>query len=199
VKLLLATTNAGKIREYLPLLKPFGFEVLGLGDLGLPAPDETASNFAGNAQIKARAAAAASGLPALADDSGLCLAALGGGPGVHSARYAGGDYAAAMARLCAAARDAAAPRARFVCALSLAVPDGQSWTYNADIQGHVAAAPAGAGGFGYDAIFIPLGHTQTFAEMGAAKDAISHRALAWAQLAAALPGLTPMLSTPAPG
>ncbi len=197
MRLVLATTNAGKVREYRPLLHPFGFALLGLGDVGLGAPDETAADFAGNAQLKARAAAAGSGLPALADDSGLCLAALNGGPGVHSARYAAGDYAAAMARLCAAAKDGA-PHARFVCALSLAVPDGRSWTYVGQIQGSIAPAPRGEGGFGYDPIFIPLGHGQTFAEMGAAKESISHRAQAWAQLAAALPGLTPALSAPAP-
>ncbi len=195
MKLVLATTNAGKVREFLLLLQPFGFELVGLGDVGLAAPEETAADFAGNAQLKARAAAAGSGLPALADDSGLCLAALGGGPGVQSARYAGGDYPAAMARLCAAAREGE-PHARFVCALSLAVPDGRSWTYVGQIQGSIAPAPRGEGGFGYDAIFIPLGHRQTFAEMGAAKEAISHRAQAWAQLAAALPGLTPTLSVP---
>jgi XTP/dITP diphosphohydrolase len=197
VRLVLATTNVGKVREYGPLLAPFGFALVGLGDVGLGAPEETAADFAGNAVLKARAAAAGSGLPALADDRGLCLAALDGGPGVHSARYAGGDYPAAMARLCAAAQ-AGGSQARFVCALSLAVPDGRSWTYIGQIQGNIAPAPHGAGGFGYDAIFIPVGHEQTFAEMGPAKEPISHRARAWAQLAAALPGLMPALSAPAP-
>jgi XTP/dITP diphosphohydrolase len=182
-RIVIATHNAGKIREFLPLLAPLGLQPVAAGELGLPEPEETAGTFAGNARIKAVAAATASGLPALADDSGLSVAALGGAPGVLSARYAAGDYPAAFARILAAAAAADEWRAWFTCALCYATPDGATATYIGEAHGRVAA-PRGAAGFGYDAIFIPDGFTQSFAELGAGvKDTISHRARAFAQFA----------------
>jgi XTP/dITP diphosphohydrolase len=134
----------------------------------------------------ARAAAAASGLPALADDSGLCVAALNGAPGIFSARYAAGDYPAAFSRIITAADATGERRARFICALCLAQPDGTTATYIGQADGKIAASSAGTAGFGYDAIFIPDGHTQTYAELGqAVKDKISHRAKALEQFLAA--------------
>ncbi len=182
-RLLIATHNAGKLAEFALLLAPLGWTAVGPGELGLGSPPETADSFAGNARLKAEAAARTSGLPALADDSGLCVAALGGAPGVDSARYAGADYASAFARIIAAATAANDFRAHFVCALCLAKPDGGTATYIGRADGTIAPAPAGDRGFGYDPIFIPLGHTRTYAELGAeAKDQISHRARAFAQL-----------------
>ncbi|MDE8346977.1 MAG: RdgB/HAM1 family non-canonical purine NTP pyrophosphatase [Acidocella sp.] len=189
-KLVMATHNQGKAAEFGALLAPLGWEVLSAAALGLPAPDETGGDFAANAALKAKAAALASGLPALADDSGLCVVALSGGPGVHSARYAAGDYPAAMARIIKAARAADEYRAYFTCALCLAQPDGHTATYIGQADGLIAPTPQGAGGFGYDAIFLPRGHTQSYAELSAAtKNQISHRALAFAQLRAALESL----------
>lgn len=184
-RIIIATHNPGKVKEFLPLLAPFGLAPVSAGELGLAAPEETAADFAGNARIKALAAAKASGLPALADDSGLSLAALGGAPGVNSARYAGGDYPAAFARLLAAAQAAQDWRAWFTCALCYAKPDGTTATYIGEAHGRIAP-PNGSAGFGYDPIFIPDGYEQSYAELGAAiKDKISHRARAFAQLAAA--------------
>jgi len=186
-RILVATHNAGKLAEFAALLAPLGWAAVGAGELGLAEPEETADDFAGNAGLKARAAAAASGLPALADDSGLCVAALGGGPGVFSARYAAGDYPGAFARIIAACAAAGEWRARFVCALCWAQPDGTTATYIGQAEGVIASAPRGEGGFGYDAIFVPDGYAQTYAELGAAvKDRISHRARAFAQVAARL-------------
>jgi XTP/dITP diphosphohydrolase len=186
-QLVIATHNPGKLKEFLSLLAPLGFGVVSSGELGLPEPDETADTFPGNARIKALAAAQASGLPALADDSGLSVAALGGGPGVFSARYAAGDYASAFTRIIEAARAADDWRAWFTCALCLAQPDGTTATYIGQAYGHIAPAPHGAGGFGYDPAFIPDGYEQSYAELGrAVKDKISHRAQAIAQLAAVL-------------
>jgi len=154
--------------------------------MGLPEPEETADTFAGNARLKAVAAAKAAGMLALADDSGLCVAALGGGPGVYSARYAAGDYPAAFARIIAAAVEAGEWRARFVAAICLAWPDGKTATYVGQADGRIAAA-AGAGGFGYDPIFVPDGFALTYAELGAGeKNRISHRARALEQVVAAL-------------
>lgn len=186
-KLVIATHNPGKLKEFLTLLAPLGFEVTSSGELSLPEPEETADTFPGNARIKALAAAKASGLPALADDSGLSVAALGGGPGVFSARYAGGDYPGAFARIIEAAKAAEDWRAWFTCALCLAQPVGSSATYVGQAYGRIADAPRGAGGFGYDPLFIPDGYEQSYAELGSAvKDRISHRAQAIAQLKAVL-------------
>ncbi|WP_297491400.1 RdgB/HAM1 family non-canonical purine NTP pyrophosphatase [Acidocella sp.] len=184
-RIIIATHNAGKIKEFLPLLAPLGLTPVSAGELGLPEPEESAGDFAGNARLKAQAAARAAGLPALADDSGLSVAALGGAPGVHSARYAAGDYPAAFARILAAAQATSESRAWFTCALCFAAPDGATATYIGQAHGRVAP-PQGDAGFGYDPIFIPDGYTQSYAELGAAlKDKISHRARAFAQFAAA--------------
>jgi len=185
-KILIATHNAGKLKEFAALLAPLGFSAISAGELGLPEPDETAETFAGNARLKALAAAQAANMLALADDSGLCVAALQGGPGVYSARYAAGDYPAAFARIIGAASAAGEWRARFVAAICLAWPDGKTSTYIGQADGRIAAA-AGSGGFGYDPIFVPDGHTVTYAELGAEeKNKISHRARAFAQVVAAL-------------
>ncbi len=185
--LVIATHNEGKLAEFRALLAPLGWAAVSAADLGLPEPAETGASFAENARLKARAAAAQAGKPALADDSGLCVAALGGGPGIFSARYAGADYPAAFARIIAAAEAKGEWRARFVCALCLAQPDGGTATYIGHAEGRIAPSPRGAAGFGYDPIFIPDGHDQTYAELGAAvKDRISHRAIAFAQFRAVL-------------
>lgn len=185
--LVIATHNPGKLKEFGPLLAPLGYALTSAGELGLPEPEETADTFPGNARLKALAAARASGLPALADDSGLSVAALRGGPGVFSARYAGKDYPAAFARIIAAAEAANDWRAWFTCALCLAQPDGGTATYVGLAYGRIAPAPRGAGGFGYDPVFIPDGYEQSYAELGLeVKEKISHRAQAIAQLKAAL-------------
>jgi len=184
-KIVIATHNPGKIKEFLPLLAPLGLEPVSAGELGLPEPEETAGTFPGNARLKAVVAARASGLPALADDSGLSVAALNGAPGIFSARYAAGDYPAAFARIIAAAQAADEWRAWFTCALCYALPNGTTATYIGEAHGRVAA-PQGASGFGYDPIFIPDGYTESYAELGhEIKDQISHRARAFAQFAAA--------------
>ena len=184
-KLVLASHNAGKLREIEALLRPLGIEVISAGALGLPEPAEDAPDFAGNARIKALAAATASGLPALSDDSGFCVAALDGAPGVLSARWAGPakDFAAAMATV--NERTGANPdrRAWFVAALCLAWPDGHAETFLGRIDGTVVWPPRGNRGFGYDPMFVPEGGQQTFGEMGAdEKHAVSHRARAFAQV-----------------
>jgi XTP/dITP diphosphohydrolase len=185
-RILIATHNAGKLAEFAALLAPRGWQVVSAGELGLAEPEETGADFAANAQLKARAAAAASGLPALADDSGLCVAALDGGPGVRSARFAAGDYPAAFARILAAAAARDDWRARFVCALCHATPAGEAATYIGQVDGTIAKAPAGTAGFGYDPIFIPAGYDRTFAELGdAVKGRISHRGRALEQFIAA--------------
>jgi XTP/dITP diphosphohydrolase len=183
--ILIATHNQGKLGEFASLLAPLGYQVVSAADLNLPEPEETGATFAQNARLKALAAARAANLPALADDSGLCVTALGNAPGIFSARYAAGDYCAAFARIIAAASAANDFRARFVCALCLAQPDGSTATYIGQADGMITA-PAGDGGFGYDPIFLPRGYTKTYAELGALKDKISHRARAFAQIAAAL-------------
>ena len=191
-KLVIATHNAGKLREIQALLAPFGMECLSAGELGLPEPEETGTTFIANAELKAVAAAKASGLPALADDSGLCVDALGGDPGIYSARWAGPtkDFTIAMAKVNAAldAKGADASRAaHFICALSLAWPDGHVESFEGRVDGTLVWPPRGDKGFGYDPIFQPVGHSISFAEMDpAAKHAMSHRADAFAQLVAAL-------------
>lgn len=184
-KLVIASHNAGKVREILELLAPYGIDVIGAKDLGLPEPEETGKTFAENAIIKATAAAEAAGLKALADDSGLCVTALGGAPGIYSARWAGPnkDFPAAMMRI---ERELSlhngASLAKFVCALALAAPGGQVETYVGEIGGHLVFPPRGDNGFGYDPIFVADGMTKTFGEIPPAeKHAMSHRARAFAK------------------
>ncbi len=190
-RLVLASHNRGKLAEIADLVGPHGIETVSAGDLGLAEPDETEPDFAGNARLKAQAAAAASGLPALADDSGFCLAALAGAPGVLSARWAGPEknFAAAMARVNAALNPTGDRRAWFVAALTLAWPNGETATYIGRVDGVAVWPPRGTQGFGYDPMFLPAGATETFGEMAPArKHAISHRARAFAQLVAACLG-----------
>lgn len=184
-RLVLATHNPGKVRELAVLLQPHGVEVVAAGALGLPEPEEDAPDFAGNARLKALAAASGSGLPALADDSGFSAAALGGAPGVVSARWAGPqkDFTVAMERVHREMAGSADDRAWFTCALCLAWPDGETATFMGRVEGTVVWPPRGTQGFGYDPIFMPLGETQTCGEMDPAhKQATSHRARAMAQV-----------------
>ena len=186
-RLVLATHNAGKVREIQELLAPFDLNVVAAGDLGLPEPDETADTFIGNAEIKALAAATASGIPALADDSGLVVDALGGDPGIYSARWGGPakDFQAAMARVERelSARRAADRKAHFTAALALAWPDGHVETFEGYVHGNVVWPPRGTRGFGYDPMFVADGHTETFGELDPSyKHSISHRADAFRQL-----------------
>jgi non-canonical purine NTP pyrophosphatase (RdgB/HAM1 family) len=184
-KLVLASHNKGKLREIEALLRPLGIAVVSAGALGLPEPEEDAPDFAGNARIKAVAAATASGLPALSDDSGFCVAALGGAPGVLSARWAGPakDFAVAMASVHERIGDNPDRRAWFIAALCLAWPAGHTETFLGRIDGAVVWPPRGDRGFGYDPMFVPAGAQQTFGEMDAdAKHAVSHRARAFAQV-----------------
>lgn len=184
-RLVLASHNAGKLREIAALLDPFGVDVLSAGALDLPEPDETEPDFAGNARLKAVAAAGASMLPALADDSGFCVAALGGAPGVLSARWAGPekDFGAAMARVNQQANGPS--HAWFVCALCLAWPDGMTATFLGRVDGRTCWPPRGKNGFGYDAMFVPGGTGSSYGEMDPAlKHADSHRARAFSALLA---------------
>lgn len=203
-RLVIATHNAGKLAEFRDLLRPYGVTVLSAGDLGLPEPEETGTSFAANALLKAEAAAKGSGLPALADNSGLCVAALDGAPGIYSARWAGPDkdFAGAMARIDAllterGARDGAARRAHFTAALALVWPDGRTEAVEGHVHGTIVHPPRGPGGFGYDPAFLPDGHARTFGEMSAEEkhgvpadggEALSHRARAFQMLAARLFG-----------
>ncbi len=189
--LVIATHNPGKLREIAELMEPFGINITSAAELGLPEPEETGESFAANAALKAHAAAAGSGHPALADDSGLAVAALGGAPGIHSARWAGPskDFTAAMARvereLGAAARASGTEnrRAAFVCALCLAYPDGRERAFEGRIEGRLVWPPRGEKGFGYDPMFLAEGHEITFGEMEPTeKHKISHRARAFAKL-----------------
>lgn len=186
-RLVLASHNKGKLREIAELLAPRAVGVVSAGDLGLPEPAEDAPDFTGNARIKALAAARASGLPALSDDSGFCVAALDGAPGVLSARWAGEakDFSVAMTRVWRAVGEADDRRAWFVCVLCLAWPDGHTESFLGRVDGQLVWPPRGTHGFGYDPIFVPAGGSLTFGEMEAtAKHAISHRANAFAQLLA---------------
>lgn len=186
--LVLASHNKGKLVEIEALVRPHGVNVVSAGALGLPEPDETAPDFAGNAQIKALAAATATGHVALSDDSGFCVAALNGDPGVLSARWAGPakDFNAAMALVHQRMGDAADKRAWFVAALCLAWPDGHTETFVGQIDGEVVWPPRGTRGFGYDPMFVPEGQSITFGEMDPdEKHAISHRARAFGQVLAA--------------
>lgn len=197
--LVLASHNAGKLREIADLLAPYGIKTRAAADFGLAAPAETEDSFEGNALIKARAAAAGSGLVALADDSGLCVAALDGAPGVYTANWAEvagadgqlhRDWQLAMQRVhdrLQALGPQASRKAQFVCVLALAWPDGRTRTFRGTVDGTLVWPPRGALGFGYDPLFVPAGHRQTFAEMEpAAKHRISHRADAFRQLEDAL-------------
>jgi XTP/dITP diphosphohydrolase len=185
-ELIVASHNSGKVHEIVALLRPYVKHFHAAADLGLPEPDETESTFIGNAELKARAAAVKGGMPALADDSGLVVPALGGAPGIYSARWAGPerDFDAAMERVVAELGDKDSA-AYFVCALSLGWPDGHCETVEGKVFGRLVWPARGAKGFGYDPIFVADGHTQTFGEISpAAKHAISHRADAFRQLTA---------------
>ena len=184
-RLVLASHNPGKLAELSDLLRPHGITAISAGSLGLPEPVEDAPDFVGNARIKALAATDASGLPALADDSGFCVAALNGAPGVHSARWAGPgkDFSHAMQRVNREATDAPDRRAWFVAALCLAWPDGCTETFVGRVDGQMTWPPRGTKGFGYDPMFVPAGAAAPFGEMdGAEKHTLSHRARAFAQL-----------------
>ncbi len=186
-RLVIASHNPGKLAEFAELLAPFEATVTDARTLGLDPAAETGAGFAENAAIKARAAAAAAGLPALADDSGLVVPALGGAPGIRSARWAGPDrdFAAAMARIQRELGHRPDRRAHFVCALVLAWPDGHEECFEGRVDGRLVWPPRGKRGFGYDPMFVPDGHDRTFGEMAATeKHAISHRADAWRKLVA---------------
>jgi XTP/dITP diphosphohydrolase len=186
-RLVLASHNQGKLREIEALLEPFGIDVMSARTLGLDEPEENAPDFAGNARIKGLAAARVSGLPALSDDSGFCVAALNGEPGVRSARWAGPgkDFGHAMAEVHRRMADAADRSAWFIAVLCLAWPDGHTDEFTGRIDGTAVWPPRGDKGFGYDPMFLPTGYAVTFGEMeAAAKHAISHRARAFAQLTA---------------
>lgn len=193
-RLVVASHNQGKVREINDLIRPFGVEAVSAGELGLPVPEETGQTFADNAILKAVAAAKASGLMALSDDSGLAVDALDGAPGIYSARWAGPekDFSLAMRnveeKLQAGGAIAPADRkAHFVCALCIADPDGETEVFEGQVHGQLVWPPRGSMGFGYDPVFQPDGYDITFGEMNPdAKHAISHRAVAFNLLIAAL-------------
>lgn len=198
-KVVIATHNAGKLREMQELLAPFGIEAVSAGELNLPVPDETGHMFAENAAIKAHAAATATGLPAFSDDSGLCVHALDGAPGLFTADWAGPnrDFSAAMARVHRELekREATDTRAHFVSALVIAWPDGHEELFEGRVFGNVVWPPRGDKGFGYDPMFQPDGFDQTFGELSSDEkhgidwskpepEGLSHRARAFLKLAA---------------
>lgn len=204
-RIVIATHNSGKLEEMRGLLAPYGVEAVSAGELDLPEPEETGLTFAENARIKAVSAAKASGLPAFADDSGLCVDALGGAPGLYTARWAGPekDFMAAMTRVEEELRDAGADlpdlrRGYFISALCLAWPDGHVEDFEGVVHGTLVWPPRGPAGFGYDPMFQPDGHERTFGEMtGAEKHGLpplgrglSHRARAFMALAQACLGAT---------
>jgi XTP/dITP diphosphohydrolase len=202
-KVVIATHNPGKLREMRELLAPYGVEAVSAGELGLAEPDETGTMFSENASIKAQAAAKVAGLPAFADDSGLCVEALDGAPGLFSARWAGEtkDFAAAMERVERELRRRGATepsrrRAHFVSALVLAWPEGHEELFEGRVHGTLVWPPRGHKGFGYDPMFQSDGRIQTFGEISAEEkhgiswtggrgEALSHRARAFVDLAAA--------------
>ena len=189
-RLVVATHNPGKARELAEILEG-RFILVAAGEMGLPEPEETETTFVGNALLKARAAADASGLVALADDSGLSVKALDGAPGIYSARWAGPekDFSLAMRNVEARLEEAAATdlSAWFTCALAVAWPDGPAVVVEGRIDGTLTFPPRGDLGFGYDPIFVPEGHSLTFGEMAPlTKDGMSHRARAFVKLKAAL-------------
>ncbi len=186
-KLVIASHNEGKVREITELLAPCGIEAVSASALGLGEPEETGETFADNAKIKAIEAAKASGLPALADDSGLEVAGLGGAPGIHSARWGGveRDFGLAMARIKQELDTTGTTddRANFTCALALGLPGGGAQVFEGRVFGTVVWPPRGTHGFGYDPIFVPHGFRETFGEMEPArKHAMSHRARAFDKL-----------------
>ncbi|MEM7225990.1 MAG: RdgB/HAM1 family non-canonical purine NTP pyrophosphatase [Pseudomonadota bacterium] len=184
-RLVIASHNEGKVREIADLLAPFSIEAVSADALGLPEPEETGTTFAENAILKAQAAANGAALPALADDSGLVVSALGGQPGIYSARWAGPtkDFALAMARVERELGEAKDRSAHFVSALCLAWPDGEQQVFEGRVDGRLIFPARGDKGFGYDPIFLPEGCDETFGEMAPeAKHAISHRARAFALL-----------------
>ena len=192
-KLVIASHNEGKVREIRALLAPHGIEPVSAASLGIPEPEETGTSFVANAELKARFSADLSGLVALADDSGLCVDALNGDPGVYTADWAetptGRDWNLAMRKV-EDALQAKGPEAgrdaHFVCVLSLAWPDGHVESFEGRVDGTLAWPPRGTIGFGYDPMFVPLGDTRTFAELAPEeKHAISHRADAFRKLVAA--------------
>ena len=208
-KVVVASHNAGKLREFADLMAPFGFEAKSAKELGLPEPDETGTTFEENAYIKAYAAAQATGLPALADDSGLVVDALGGAPGVYTANWAETpdgtrDFDIAMQRAEVALQEvgAVAPeqrKGRFVAVICLAWPDGEAEYFRGEAEGTLVWPPRGDSGFGYDPVFQPDGHERTFGEMTAEEkhgwkpgkaEALSHRARAFQKFARALLGST---------
>lgn len=186
-KLVVASHNPGKVREIADLLAPFGIETVSAADLGLPEPDETGATFRENAELKALAAAKAASLPALADDSGLCVDALSGAPGIRSARWAGPnkDFDFAMEKLRRGMIEAGLSDtgAHFVCGLALAWPDGHADYFEGRVDGELVWPPRGDKGFGYDPVFVANGYDITFGEMDPReKHGISHRAHAFRQL-----------------
>ncbi len=202
-RLVIATHNAGKLREMRELLEPFHIDAVAASELGLPEPEETGTSFRENARIKADAAARASGLAAFADDSGLAVDALGGAPGIHSARWAGEsrDFRHAMETVEGMLRerdafDPAARRAHFVSALCVAWPDGHREEFEATVDGSLVWPPRGEKGFGYDPMFLPDGERLTFGEMSSEDKhglpprgrGLSHRARAFLKLAEACLG-----------
>ena len=204
-KVVIATHNSGKLREMRELLALYGVEAVSAGDLGLPEPEETGASFAENAAIKATAAANAANLPAFADDSGLVVDALGGSPGIHSARWAGSEknFARAMEVIHSMLSDHGATKpalrtAHFVSALCIAWPDGHLEEFEAIVEGTLVWPPRGDKGFGYDPMFLPDGHDRTFGEMTSDEkhglpphgEGLSHRARAFMQLAEACLGKT---------
>ena len=191
-KLVIASHNEGKVREIRALLAPYGIEPVSAKSLDLPEPEETGTTFVANAELKAMQAADLSGLPALADDSGLCVEALNGDPGIFSARGAGEakDFGLAM-RLVEDNIQKLGPEtdrdAHFVCALALAWPDGHVEWFEGRVEGQLVWPPRGGNGFGYDPMFLPDGHDRTFGEMAAdEKTPLTHRADAFRQLVAAV-------------
>ena len=199
-RLVIATHNAGKLREFRDLLAPFDLDLVSAADLDLPEPEETGRTFVENARIKAHAAATASGLPALADDSGLCVDALGGDPGVYTANWAGSaanggrDYMVGMRRVedCLQAAGAATPaqrRGSFNATFCLAHPDGRDAIFEGKVEGTLVWPPRGGKGFGFDPVFMPDGFDVTFGEMPSeekhswapGKIGLSHRARAFAK------------------
>jgi len=196
-KIVVASHNEGKVREIRDLLRPFGLETVSAAELNLPEPEETETSFSGNAKLKALAATKAAGLPALSDDSGLAVDGLGGDPGIYAARWAElprieketygtrRDFDMAMWHVNDRLGDNPNRRARFICALCLAWPNGETSVYEGTVEGEMIWPPRGKKGFGYDPMFQQLGSTKTFAEIEpAAKHAVSHRADAFAKFLA---------------
>ena len=194
-RLVIASHTAGKVVEFADLFKPWKIACISAGELALPEPDETGTTFNENATLKARAAASASQLPALADDSGLAVSALDGSPGIHSARWAGPkrNFGSAMERIEHALNDSEDRTATFIAALVLAWPDGWLEVFEGHVDGTLVWPPRGTNGFGYDPIFVAEGKQETFGELHAGvKHACSHRARAFTALAASCLQHTPM-------